>query len=158
MDQLTDRGANACFTSGLLTATGAVTTHDTTVTISFANKGRLFTKTAITTGVTPTTDGNTGAAIQLVANQARAVVWALNTSGTVSVYAGPVVEQSGGNYLERAPQLPSVPDSVTPFAIQYLEAGSTAGTITFGTSNWNATGFTNIIHNVAVMPDRPSYP
>jgi hypothetical protein len=158
MDQLDNRGVSAAYTSGALTAAGAVTTHDTTISILYANRGRIFTKTAITTGATPTTDGNTGLAITLTANQARAVVWALSQAGAVSVYAGPAVPQSGGAYLEQAPQLPAIPDSVTPFAVQYLEAGSTAGTITFGTSNWNATGFTNTIHNVSTLPDRPAAP
>jgi hypothetical protein len=158
MEQLDFRGANIALANGLLTATGAVTTHDTTVIIPFLVNGRFFSRAAITTGATPTTDGNTGLAITLIANQARAVVWGLNAAGTVSVYAGPVVEQSAGAYLERAPQLPSIPETITPFAVQYLEAGGTAGTITFGTSNWNATGFTNIIHNVAVLPSRPSAP
>jgi hypothetical protein len=44
-----------------------------------------------------------------------------------------------------------------PFAYQVLKAGATASAtaIVFGTANWNATGFTNAIVNVAYLPLRP---
>jgi hypothetical protein len=162
MDNLAQRGGNFALSSAALTATGAETYFDTTVTLSTVFDGKFGTPlTAVTNGVTPTTDGNTGEAITLVANQARAVVWAVNSSGgsdvtNIRVFAGPVVSQSGGAYVNALPQLPAIPDAYCPFAVQYLEAASTAvGTVTFGTTNWNATGFTNTIHNVHKLPSRP---
>lgn len=158
-DTLLNRGFTGFFTSGALTATGAETVHDTTVTLTGALDGKILTKTAITDGTTPTTDHNTGAAITLVANQARVVVWALNASGTVKCMAGPVVTQSGGAYLNDAPQFPPIPSDVVPFAYQVIEAGSTtSGTWTFGSSNWNATGISSTIVNVSQLPTRPVYP
>jgi hypothetical protein len=61
-----------------------------------------------------------------------------------------------GNFV-RAPQFPVVPDLVTPFAYQVLKAGATASatTVIFGTANWSATGFTNVIVNVFTLPKRP---
>jgi hypothetical protein len=138
----------------LLTATGGVTTHDTTVTINYVLDGVIRQKTAITTGATPTTDGNSGAAITLTANQARVAVWCLNSSGTLSVRAGAVVAWDGVAF-NMPPPMPDIPDTVVPFATQMLKAGSTAGTITFGSSNWNATGFTNSIENICVPRARP---
>lgn len=149
------RGMNFCTTSGLLTATGAETVYDTTVTIAFCVNGKALTKTAVTDGVTPTTDGVTGSApAVLTANQARVAVWCLNASGTVKVVHGPNVDWDGTN-ANPMPQFPAIPNDLTPFAYQVLKAGSTAGTITFGSSNWNATGFTNAIVNVMVLPEHP---
>lgn len=142
-------------TSGALTATGAETVHDTTVTISFCVNGKASTKTAITDGATPTTDYNTGAAFpSLTANKGAAVVWALTAGGTIKCMQGEIVDMSGGNFVT-APPFPNVPVDVCPFAYQLLKASSTAGTITFGSSNWNATGFTNSIVNVHRLPSRP---
>lgn len=154
MDKTALRGQNICTTSGLLTATGGVTTYDTTVTINYVINGKIATKTAITGGVTPTTDGVSAAAITLTANQARTIVWCLIAGGTVKVLAGDVVAWDGVAF-QIPPPFPPIPDTYVPFAYQILKAGSTAGTITFGSSNWNATGFTNAIVNVAVLPDRP---
>lgn len=147
-------GANFCTTSGLLTATGAETVHDTTVTINYVLNGKIATKTAITDGATPTTDYVTGNAITLTASQGRTVVWGLISGGTVKCIAGDVVDWDGTAFAV-PPPFPAIPDAFVPFAYQILKASSSAGTITFGTSNWNATGFTNAIVNVAVLPDRP---
>ena len=152
---LDNRGKNFAVTSGALTATGAETVHDTTVTLTYCVNGKHCAKTAITDGATPTTDHNTGAAFpSLTASKAAVVVWALNASGTVKCMQGPIVDYDGTNYTPM-PQFPAIPDDVTPFAYQVLKAASTAGTITFGTSNWNATGFTNTIVNVFVLPEHP---
>lgn len=154
MEKVMLRGQNFCTTSGLLTATGAETVHDTTVTINYVLGGKIATKTAITDGATPTTDYVSGDAITLTASKARTVVWGLISGGTVKVIAGPIVDWDGTAF-NVPPDFPSIPDTFVPFAYQILKASSAAGTITFGSSNWNATGFTNSIVNVAVLPDRP---
>jgi hypothetical protein len=148
-------GANFCTTSGLLTATGAETVHDTTVTICYCVDGRAKTKTAITDGATPTTDAVTGSTFTpLTANKGCIFVWCLNASGTVKVVQGPIADMSGGEFIVY-PQFPNIPEDLTPFAYTVDEAGSTAGTITFGSSNWNATGRTVTHVNVFVLPRRP---
>lgn len=154
MSNLDQRGMNFCTTSGLLTATGGETVYDTTVTINYAINGKLATKTAVTDGATPTTGNTSAAAITLTASKARVVVWGLKAGGTVAVEEGPIVDYDGTNYSPM-PQFPSIPDNFCPFAYQVLKASSAAGTITFGSSNWNATGFTNTIVNVAVLPEHP---
>lgn len=146
---------NSCSTSGLLTATGAETVHDTTVTISYSINGKAYTKTAITDGATPTTDIVTGAAFESFGpSEGTVVVWCLNSSGTVRCAQG-TVESWDGTSFKTAPKFPNVPDTLTPFAYQILKASSTASAITFGSSNWNSTGFTNAIVNVFELPDRP---
>lgn len=166
MDQLTLRGANFCTTSGLLTATGAETVYDTTVTINYVINGKIATKTAVTDGVTPTTDYNTGAAFPALVGGASVantpgygcvVVWGLIAGGTVKCMMGPHERlDMQGNFV-RTPDFPPVPKEVVPFAYQVLKAGATASAtaIIFGTANWNATGFTNAIVNVSVLPSRP---
>jgi hypothetical protein len=154
MDNLKLRGGNFCTTSGLLTATGAETVYDTTVTINYVLDGKIATKTAVTDGATPTTDYVSGAAITLAASQGRCVVWGLISGGTVKVIAGDVVDWDGVAF-KVPPPFPTIPDTFVPFAYQILKAGSTASAITFGSSNWNATGFTNAIVNVATLPERP---
>ena len=153
MQKIDLRGANFCTTSALLTATGAETVYDTTVTLNYVQNGKISTKTAITDGATPTTDIVTAAAITMIASQIRVVVWGL-IGTTVRVIAGPVCDWDGTT-ASPMPQFPDMPDTFCPFAYQVLKTASTAGTITFGSSNWNATGFTNAIVNVAVLPDRP---
>jgi len=148
-------GANFCTTTGLLTATGAETVHDTTVTINYCINGKSATKTAITDGATPTTDYVTGNAITLTANYARTVVWGLISGGTVKCIAGDTVDWDGSAF-QVPPPFPAIPDAFVPFAYQIIKGGSTvSGTWTFGSSNWNATGITSAIVDVFVLPDRP---
>lgn len=152
---LSDLGLNASFTSGLLTGTGAETVYDTTATINFAIDGVIYQKTAVTDGVTPTTDSVSGSAITLTANYARVVVWLLNSSGTVSVVAGDTVAWDGVAFA-KAPPFPAIPSGKAPFAYSLLKGGSTlSGTWTFGSSNWNATGMTATHKNIACLPSRP---
>lgn len=163
---LNERGANFCTTSGLLTATGAVTTYDTTVTINYVLDGKIATKTAITTGATVTTDYNTGlafpalvggASVANVPGQGAVAVWGLIAGGTVKVVMSKAKAlDMQGNFVV-APQFPPIPAGFVPFAYQVLKAGATASAtaIVFGTANWNATGFTNTIVNVNTLPLRP---
>lgn len=165
-NQLDMRGGNYCTTSGLLTATGAVTTYDTTVTINYCINGKLATKTAITTGTTPTTDYVTGLTFPALVGGASvagaygngcAVVWGLISGGTVKCIMGaPQALDVAGRFII-APQFPTIPEDFVPFAYQILKAGATASAtaIVFGTANWNATGFTNVIVNVTELPKRP---
>jgi hypothetical protein len=148
-----------CFTSGALTGTGAETVYDTTVTIVYSIDGRIKAKTAVTDGVTPTTDGNTGAAfVPVLPDQVSVFVWALNAGGTVSLYQGSVEGVDGDTDVAKAyPQFPAVPDSVTPFAytIYQTTGASSASGLRPGTSNWNAAGLTATHVNISALPTRP---
>jgi hypothetical protein len=144
-----------------LTASGAATTFSTANVLHFNILGDGFTKAAVSGGTTPTTDVN-GNAITLTAGFARAVVWAVNSSGTVVNFAGPIVPWDGGTaapnygFGNLIPAIPSVGNSYAPFAVTVVKAGSTtSGTWTFGSSNWNATGITVAHHNIMFNPPRP---
>lgn len=153
------RNLTACFTSGLLTAAGAETVYDTTVTISFSVDGVMATKTAVTDGVTPTTDIATGAAfVPLAADQSCCFVWMMTVGGTVAVAQGPIIDidPDTDRPQTQAPLFPRVPAGYCPFAYQIVQTNGSSSAWTFGTSNWNATGVTDIIKNVSTLPDRPA--
>jgi hypothetical protein len=155
MDNKTLYGMNCCLSSGLLTATGAETVHDTTVTIDYVLNGVIASKTAITDGATPTTDYVTGSGITLTASKARVVVWGLIDGGTVKVIAGDIVDWDGVAF-KVAPPFPDIPDTFVPFATQLIKGASdVSGTWDFGVDNWSATGITSSIKNVMVLPSRP---
>ena len=166
-DNLVNRGINLVTTSGLLTAAGAVLTHDATVTIGYSIDGKFTTKAPIVAGTTPTTDVNTGVAFPILVGggnttpptpgSGAVAVWGLIAGGTVVVAMGPATALDlQGNFLY-APQFPAIPDTMVPFAYQVLKAGATASAtaIRFGASVWNAVGFTNVIQNVMALPSRP---
>lgn len=155
MDNLFNRGATFSASNSLLTATGAETVHDTTVRLDFSIAGKFASKSGTNVDqVTPTTDAVTAAAITMIASQMKIAVWCYNSSGAVKVVASAAVDWDG-TVATPMPTFPDVPATLCPFAYQVLKTSSTAGTITFGTSNWNATGFTNAIVNVSVLPNAP---
>lgn len=166
MDNLTFRGGPIALGNSLLTATGAETVHDATVAIIFVNDGKMFNKAAVVDGVTPVLDAVTGLAFPLIPGGASVantpgsgavVVWAYNTSGTVKCSQGPIEKLDMLGSFINVPQFPAVAENTVPFAYQVLKAGATASAtaIVFGTANWNATGFSNVIQNVAFLPTRP---
>ena len=46
-------------------------------------------------------------------------------------------------------------NEVSPFAYQVLKQFASATNVTFGTSSWNATGYTNAIVHIAQLPIQP---
>jgi hypothetical protein len=136
-------------------STGTTSTYTTAAILTASVNGVRGTPLAAQTNTaSPTTGAVSGLPITLVANQSRAVVWCVNAAGAVAVVEGPVVDWINNVYTV-APSLPAIPDTLTPFAIQILRAGATAvGTQTFGSTAWAATGFTNAITNIYVLPDR----
>ena len=154
-------GITAAFSKSLLTATGAETVHDTTVRLDFSIGGKMYSKSGTNADqTTPTTDYNTGAAFTglvgtTTTGQGCVFVWAYNSSGTVKCMQGPVVTVDAAGAFDVAPQFPVVPDDVCPFAYTLAKHYGQATTFTFGTSNWNTSGFTGTIVNVSALPDRP---
>lgn len=148
-------GAGATAGAALTGLSGAATTYSTSA-INFAISGIAYTKAAVAGGASPTTDGNTSAAITLTASKARSIVWAVNSAGTVSVYAGSIVDWNGTGDVKALP-FPPIPTGVAPFAVHALMGGSTvSGTWTFGSSNWNATGITvGTVRNLAQLSSNP---
>ncbi len=148
-------GVNLCFTSGLLTATGSETLYDTTVIVTFTIDGELFEAAAITNGVTPLVNGDGVTLTALAANEGCCLVWTFDNADAVSLYQGDVTAHDDNDGFLHAPSMPSVPDTETAFAYQILVNDSTGSAVTIGTTNWDATGFTNTITNVSTLPLRP---
>lgn len=159
------KGANFCASkAGLSADGGSASTYSTANTLQYALNGKASTKTAITNGTTPTTDYVTGAAFPAlvggnsVANaygQGAAVLWGMVGSTVKCIMGKAVALDSAGNFPVY-PQFPEFPDDFVPFAYQILKAGATAAlSVIFGTANWNATGFTNTVQDILVMPNRP---
>ena len=166
MDFLTHRGITANLVNALLVVTGgAATTVATTGIVTPVLDGKFDSTLATGAGqATPTTDATTAAAFPVlvggnsVANtpgQGAVVVWGV-IAGVLKASQGPIEKLDMLGSFINAPQFPSLPSTMIPFAYQVLKAGATAGlTIQFGTSNWNATGFTNTIVNIFQIPSRP---
>jgi len=165
MEQNVLAGATFCTNSGLLTATGAETVFDTTVDIQYCIDGKAYVYALNADEVTPTTDYVTGVAFPVLVGgnsvageygEGACVVWGLDSDAAVKCVMGEhQALDSAGNFVV-APQFPTVPKDLCPFAYQIVKAGATAATnVAFGTANWNATGFTNAIQNILVMPSRP---
>ena len=148
--------ATASAGAALTGLSGAATTYSSSA-FGFALNGDHYAKGSVSGGTTPTTDGNTGLGMTLVANQAAAFVWAVDASGTVKVFKGPTVAWTDTSAGSTVCPLPSIPGNVTPFAAHTVQAGSTtSGTWTFGTSNWNATGIGSItVRNLCQLRNQP---
>lgn len=157
-------------TANLSGITGAASTY-TIQNVTYTNSGKLYFKATASGAATPTTDANTGNAFKALAvQQACVFVWALDASGNVKVIQGPLPVQAGtvgingvlaaqnvdasGNIIT-APQFPSIPDTLTPFAYTIAINGATGSNWTFGTSLWNATGITVNTDDVYQLPANP---
>lgn len=157
----TQWGASAAFT-----VPNGATTYDHSVLYNIID-GKQITKAAVVAGVTPTTDVNTGLAFPALVGGASVantpghgciVVWGYNAAGTVKCAMGPHKSlDMAGNFLWDGPEFPAIPNDFCPIAYQVLKAGATASAtaIIFGTANWDAAGFTNVIQRVAWLPSRP---
>ena len=80
----------------------------------------------------------------------------LISGGTVKACMGKAVPLDSAGNFPVYPQFPECPDTFVPFAYTVMKAGATAAlAVTPGTTNWNATGFTNASQDVMVLPNRP---
>lgn len=143
-----------------LTAGGSDTNYDTSAAFSYSINGKAYSKSSVSSGSAPTTDQNTSAAfLALSADQACAFLWLVNAAGTVAVVQGPIVDIDGetDDYKEDGgrPEFPPVPDGYVPFAYQLVQTNGASSAWTFGASNWDATGITDAIVDISVLPDRP---
>jgi len=170
---------NMALNSGACTATGAATTLTVVTAVDTIIKGEFGTQVAtgaktlafVTTqnvAATSTVGYQTanapilygGASTNVNApgdnkGQAMLLVHCADAAGVVKSFAGPVVQLDDGGNLRRAAQFPKIPNQLVPFCYQLLKASATAGDIIVGTSNWNSTGFTNTLKDIAFLPQKP---
>ena len=160
------RGATGTGSIGLLTATGAATTYDTTLVIHYGIKGKGERKAAITSGAFPTA-GFTAASpstsvtlTTLAASEGCVIVLTMIADGTVKAHQSAVKDLGSDNEFIEPDGIPDFPDidlnTYCPWAYIVFKNGSTGSTFTFGSSNWNATGMVLSIQDVVFgLPDRP---
>lgn len=143
--------------AGLTGISGAATTFTTANAQVAAIQGKAIAKAAVSGGTSPIVDGVTGLAITLVLNQGTVVLWCLDASGNVKAVKGSTeVMDAAGLFALNAPQFPTLPDTLVPFAYTLHKGGATvSGTWTFGVSNWNATGMTHVVVDILTIPTRP---
>ncbi|MDE2020868.1 MAG: hypothetical protein KGJ13_11080 [Patescibacteria group bacterium] len=165
--------------SGL--AAGTTTTLSTGGTITFSIRGKMYTKTAITNGATPTTDYITGLAfipipvpltspnLPGVPNNAAGYgcvyTVGFDHTGAIKVAQGMITALDGSGNFITAPQFGglgpqgsgSTDNDFCPIGYIIVQLGATAvATWTFGTNNLSSvTGVTYTFVDIANLPDRP---
>ena len=153
--------ASMVFGPSGITAAGADVLYDTANAFNYSIGGKAYAKATVSNGDTAAlTDANTGVGfVALAADQAACFLWLVNAAGTVAVAQGPVVDIDGitDDFKEDGgrPEFPSVPDGYVPFAYQLIQTNGASSAWTFGTSLWNATGVTDGLVDISVLPDRP---
>lgn len=157
MDTLSQTPFTATFSKAGLAA-GTTSTLTTGGTIVYANRGKMYSKAALTNAASPTVDSNTNLPFAtLLANQGVTIVVGFDTGGVVRAVQGTVVALDvSGNFIS-APPYPAIPDPITPIGYIVLKAGSTlVGTWQFGANNLSGvTGMTYLFQDLCNQPDRP---
>lgn len=167
MDQQSSIPATMCLSKVTLAA-GSTTTLSTTGTTTFCIRGKAYTKAALSSQATPTTDWSTGAAFApVLANYGSVFAIGFDRSGNLKAIQGTVVPLDNTGAFINAPQFGGLGPSGSGStdndfcAIGYIviKAGSTADATTgwiFGTSNMSSvTGITYTFVDVITLPDRP---
>lgn len=136
-----DPAATAPFTA-VLNKAGAVV--GTTTTLSFTAsplqykiKGRTYSKATVTNGATPTTDIVTGIAFTAIpVGSCGVFMLGYDAGGTLRVSQSASMLMDVNNAPIVLPQLPTVPDTVCPYAWVLVKVGTGGAAWTFGTSNF----------------------
>lgn len=174
MDNLQFIPLTACLSKVTLAA-GSTTTLSTTGTTTYAIRGKMFSKTALTNQATPTTDFSTGltflpipipaTAPNLAAGYGCVYMVGFDKAGTLRVIQGTIEAlDSSGNFIT-APKFGglgpagsgSTNNDFCPIGYILVQLGATAvATWTFGTNNLSGvTGVTYTFVDLATEPDRP---
>lgn len=153
-------GATFCTTNSLLTTVDAETVHDTTAALLYCIRGKAYTKSGTNADQdTPTLDYNTGLVFRTITGtaldgEASVFVWGYTSGGVVKVVQGEIVKTDVAGNVLTAPEFPSIPDDICPFAYSVVKMYGSAATCVFGTTNWSA--ITSIVNvNIMSLPNRP---
>lgn len=154
-----DNLANSPVTQALTKANLAAGTTNTLTfsAMTYAIRGKMYSRAALTNGATPTTDFATGKAFNPVGpNQGSVFVVAIDTAGVLRVVQGSTEQLDGAGTWVNLPQFPGVPDTSCAIGYIMVRVGSTGSAFTFGSSNLSgATGVTYSFTDLSMMPDRP---
>lgn len=149
-------GASYCASTGLLALPNAVATYNIGADLQICAEGVMAVVAAGTGKTTPQTSPTGEAFTPLTANQACVFLFQYDVNGAPAISQGDIVDvnASGGFDAGNKPLYGEVYDGYVPYGHCTIIAGATAGTFTFGVSNWNATGITTEVKNLGVLPSR----
>lgn len=159
MDILLNSGGTQGISSPVLAA-GTTTTLSTTGAINSTIRGRNYTKTALSSATSPTTDANTGAAFVAVpALKCCNFIVGVDANGNLKAMQGRQEDLNADGSYRLLPQFPPIPSDVAPFGLITIKAVASASSApgwVFGSSNWAAvTGVTATFDDLGSLPDRP---
>jgi len=142
----------------VVAAENATATVDTTGAVTGGINGIMVTLAAQTNTalsfVCPC-DGTTAlTATPLLAQQACIILHCVNTAGAYKNLQGPIGSCDAAGALTGPLHFPNVPNNLMPFGYTEVKCAST-GAFTPGTTNWNATGVTSTVADLAFLPGRP---
>jgi hypothetical protein len=160
MDNLAYYPVTGKFSHTVLVRDSAATTISSTNRFDYAIKSKSYTKAALSTAATPTTDVVTGAAfVPVKTSQGSIFVLGLDSSGNIKVAQGQVVTLDSSGAFTNAPYWPAIPDTIAVIGYLVVKAGSTASASgwLFGTNNFTGvTGVTcTMVELMGGLPDRP---
>lgn len=139
-------------------AVGLTTTLSQVNQVDYMIKGKSARKAATTNEATPTTDAQTGSAFTAIGvNKGGAFVLCRNAAGDLKVLQGGIEDLDSTATFIKAPQFPSVPDTLCPIGYLITKVGATGAAWTFGSSNLAGppTGVTHTLVDLGMLPDRP---
>lgn len=152
-------GLTMTFNSGALALDAGAATYSTTAAIAHCIRGQHYSKGTVTNGTFPTTDILTGAAfVALAADKATSLLWGLDEDQAVVVAQGNIIDVDPDTDLldGQGHLIPKLDSKLyCPFALTLHQRDGTGSLWTPGTSDWDATGLTDAIYNLATMLDRP---
>lgn len=155
-------GINLSLSNAVVVATAAAATLATTNATVATINGVFATALASGAGKALSLVGSDGvtakAAVPLAIGQASAIVCCVNAAGAMKNIQGPLQNLDASGVLVNPIAFPKVPDNLTPFAYVTVRAGATSSGFTPGVTNWDATGITTAVVNIAALPSRPVYP
>lgn len=160
MDYLNQTPLTMLMSTPVMALHSAATTLDSTNRFDFTIKGKNYTKAALSTTATPTTDANTAAAfVRVGKNEGAIYVVCLDSSGNIKVAQSACVALDDSGSFVTAPLFPPIADTLCPVAYIVCKAGSTAAAKAtgwlFGTSNFSGvTGITLTVQDISSLPDR----
>lgn len=136
-------------------AAGTTTTITIANTVQFSIKGKSYSKSGVSNAASPTTDRLTGSAFTALAASKGCIFFvALDSSGTIRVTQGQIVDLDGSNNFILAPYFPDVDGRDCLIGYIVCANGSTGSAWTFGSSNWTATGMTATFVDCLTVPSR----
>lgn len=160
MQSIDSQGLTQCLSKASLAA-GTTTTFNTTGATQYCIRSKMFSTAAAANAATPTLDSNTGKAFKPVnPNKGSVFVFAYDGQATaaaaIKVFQGTIEDLDAAGGFTRAPEMPSLPDTVCPIAYMLVQVGSAGSAWTFGASNQSgATGVNYTRQDISLVPDRP---